>query len=91
MSAPASPSRRARTNHYLQRCRERQIPFEAEVIVRRYGLAQRKDNGSKVYRIDRLSAWRYAQRGLDLWDFTDVAVVIAADGAVLTAYRLGGG
>lgn len=91
MSASSRPFRGARTHHYLQRCRERQIPPEAEVIVRRYGLAQRKDNGSTVYRIDRLSAWRYAQRGLDLWALTDVAVVIAADGAVLTAYRLGGG
>jgi hypothetical protein len=88
MYATTLPSSLVRTNHYLRRCAERGIPADACDVLYRHGRSLPGRSPSEViYWLDRLTALRAANVGLDLWRYEHVAVVVFDDHRALTTYR----
>lgn len=81
-------TRLARTDHYLRRCRERGFPVDAADVARRRGRPLPSANVNEThYWISPYIAWRADERGVNLWRYRDVLVVVVR-GAAVTVYRI---
>ena len=78
-----------RTDHYLDRCRERGILASAADVIYTHGELLGRNDGCAEYWLSPLAALRAQQvHQLDLWRHAEVAVEIADDSIAVTAFRL---
>lgn len=86
------------TDHCLERCRERRISPRAALPVVRHGRSHRSRDGKLVRHLDRYAAHLASQRGIDLYHYCGIAVVLAPGfgplrgyWTAITVYRLSDG
>lgn len=76
------------THHARTRCAQRAIPEELIEIVIAWGVEVRQPEGRVAYHLGRREASRARSHGFEVpEDATDIAVVVARDGSILTAVR----
>lgn len=73
------------TDHFEMRCRERRIPLDAHRVVVRHGRRTAGKQGGYHYRITLLDAHRLEERGVDVYRYAEITVVVA-EGVAVTAY-----
>lgn len=77
------------TRHYRDRCKERGIPPSvADVAVRHGDQLPGLHPEQTVYRLSRLAIHRAARRGLALWSYENIAVVVGSGRIAVTAYHM---
>ena len=74
------------TDHFELRCRERGIPLNAHLVVVRYGRRTPGKQGAHHHRIGLMDAWRLKERGVNVFRYAEITVVLV-EGVAVTAYR----
>jgi hypothetical protein len=76
------------TNHYRLRCKQRRVPPDACEVLRRHGepLPGRGPNET-IFRLGALKVLRLAHRGLNLWSYAEIAVVVVDLKRAITVFR----